>query len=704
MRTTPVLAAAALLCGGAATRDAAAQAACRPDGMQPTPNVATPYCDAYDANGREKLGDGRTRRIIGYFTSWRTGANGQARYLAGDIPWAKVTHVNYAFAHIDETHRVSVGNAANPQNPAIGMEWPGVAGAQMDPQFPYKGHLNLLNKFKKQYPHVKTLVSIGGWTDTGGYTGDDGVRVASGGFYTMTVTANNAINQAAIDTFADSVVAFLRQYGFDGADIDYEYPTSMNDAGHPLDWAIANPRRAALMRGYVALMKTLREKLDAAAAQDGRYYLLTAAVPASGYLLRGMEAFPVAQYLDYINTMSYDLHGSWNRYVGPNAALFDDGRDAELAAAGVYTTPQYAGIGYLNTDWAYHYYRGAMPAGRINIGVPYYTRGWRGVTGGTNGLWGSAAASGGCPGGLAACGQGAVGVDNLWHDLENGQEVPAGSNPMWHAKNLEAGIVPSYLGDYGLPPAPLAGTYARHYDATLVAPWLWNAQTGVFLSTEDAESSLAKANFIAERGIGGVMIWELAGDYAWDPARRGGQGEYTVGATLTGTYHDRFATAAPYGNRRTPAPAVAGTLAATVALEQFDLGDSNYPISPKLRITNLSTTAIPAGALFEFDMGTSAPATTVTNWSGATLSVVSQGHTGNNVGGLDGDHHRIRVSSGWDDVPPGDTFEVEFVYQLPMSMPTNFTVTFGGQTYALADATAVAPGDTNEAIFDDGFE
>lgn len=57
----------------------------------------------------------------------------------------------------------------------------------------------------------------------------------------------------------------------------------------------------------------------------------------------------------------------------------------------MYSTPQYGGIGYLNTDWAYHYFRGAMPAGRINIGLPYYTRGWQGVTGGTHGLWGKAA-------------------------------------------------------------------------------------------------------------------------------------------------------------------------------------------------------------------------------------------------------------------------------------------------------------------------
>ena len=64
-----------------------------------------------------------------------------------------------------------------------------------------------------------------------------------------------------------------------------------------------------------------------------------------------------------------DLHGAWNVYVGHNAALYDTGKDAELTAGGVYSG--YSGIGYLNTDWAYHYFRGSMPPGRINIGVGY---------------------------------------------------------------------------------------------------------------------------------------------------------------------------------------------------------------------------------------------------------------------------------------------------------------------------------------------
>ena len=55
------------------------------------------------------MGADHPRRVIGYFTSWRTGKNGTPAYLANDIPWDKVTHINYAFAHVDGTNKISVG-------------------------------------------------------------------------------------------------------------------------------------------------------------------------------------------------------------------------------------------------------------------------------------------------------------------------------------------------------------------------------------------------------------------------------------------------------------------------------------------------------------------------------------------------------------------------------------------------------------------
>ncbi|EPH39498.1 chitinase C-terminal domain-containing protein [Streptomyces aurantiacus] len=674
---------------------AADNESCRPDGLYKTPGVDVPYCSVYDAEGREKMGADHQRRVIGYFTGWRTGKNGEPAYLASDIPWNKVTHLNYAFAHIGSDNKISVGGAGE-KNAATGMTWPGVAGAEMDPAYAYKGHFNLLNKFKKKHPNVKTLVSVGGWAETGGYFGDDGKRVNSGGFYSMATNADGSVNQAGIETFADSTVAFIKKYGFNGVDIDYEYPTTMKDAGNPLDWQLANGRRAGLVKGYAVLMKTLREKLDRAGAADGKHYLLTVAAPSSGYLLRGMETFQVQKYLDYVNIMSYDLHGAWNEYVGPNASLYDDGKDAELAAAGVYGSQQYGGLGYLNTDWAYHYFRGSMPAGRINIGLPYYTRGFKNVQGSTDGLWGKAASTN-CPAGsgLTKCGDGAVGIDNLWHDKDdNGKESPAGSNPMWHAKNLEKGVVGDYVTKYGFAAdTKLTGTYARKYDSTLVAPWLWNAEKKVFLSTEDEQSVKAKADYVVDKGIGGTMVWELAGDYTYNAAK----GQYEIGDTLTTAMYDKFKSASPYGAKVAGKDLPAKAVDIGVQFGEFKLGDSNYPITPKLKITNNTKTPLPGGTEFQFDYSTSAPAN-ASDQSGFGTKVISSGHTGSNVGGLKGDFHRVSLKlPAWQTLAPGASVDLSFNYYLPVSTPSNWTVNIAGTTYALAGdlargTTVVEPG------------
>lgn len=687
---------AALLLGSLSAPSAQAgdHESCRPDGLYATPGVDVPYCTVYDSAGREKMGADHQRRVIGYFTSWRTGKNGRDAYLASDIPWDKVTHLNYAFAHVDSSHKLSVG-ADSPDNPATGMTWPGVEGSEMDPSLPYKGHFNQLTKFKKQHPDVKTLVSVGGWAETGGYFDADGERVDSGGFYSTATNADGSVNQAAINTFADSAVDFVRTYGFNGVDIDYEYATSMKDAGNPLDWNVANPRRAGLNAGYAALMKTLREKLDRAGADDGKHYLLTVAAPSSGYLLRGMETYETAKYLDYVNIMSYDLHGAWNEHVGPNASLYDDGKDSELAGAGVYTTSQYGGVGYLNTDWAYHYFRGSMPAGRINIGLPYYTRGWKNVQGGTDGLWGKAPSTT-CPAGagLTKCGDGATGIDNLWHDLDTaGKESPAGSNPMWHAKNLEKGIVGDYVTQYGFPTGTdLTGSYTRKYDSTLTAPWLWNAQKKVFLSTEDEQSVKAKADYVVDKGIGGTMVWELAGDYDWNADK----GQYETGDTLTTAMYEAFKSASPYGATRANSEMPAETINVDARFTDFPLGDSNFPISPKLRITNNSTTTLPGGTEFQFDYATSAPGN-AKDQSGFNTTIVRSDHTAaDNVGGLRGDYHRVSLKlPAWQSLAPGASVSLDFVYYLPTSTPSNWTVHVDGKRYGIPGdhARGTTPGE-----------
>ncbi|MEF1186332.1 chitinase C-terminal domain-containing protein, partial [Vibrio sinaloensis] len=680
---------------------------CRPDGLYQTEGVNVPYCTIYDEEGREQMGADHPRRVIGYFTSWRAGDDPQAAYLVKDIPWEQLTHINYAFVGIGPDGKVNLGDVSDPNNAATGKEW---AGVDIDPTLGFKGHFGALATYKERYG-VKTLISIGGWAETGGHFGADGNRVADGGFYTMTTNADGSINHAGIEKFAASAVEMMRTYKFDGLDIDYEYPTSMAGAGNPYDKAFMEPRRPYLWASYQELMKVLREKLDAASAQDGVHYMLTIAAPSSGYLLRGMETFDVTKYLDYVNIMSYDLHGAWNDHVGHNAALFDTGEDSELAQWNVYNTAAYGGIGYLNTDWAYHYFRGSMPAGRINIGVPYYTRGWQGVTGGTNGLWGRAALpnQSQCPEGTGEgeknnCGNGAIGIDNMWHDTDpKGNEMGAGSGPMWHAKNLEHGIWGTYTDAYKLDPVNdpsdrLVGTYVRNYDSVAVAPWLWNAEKSVFLSTEDEASVNVKADYVIDKEIGGIMFWELAGDYncyvldangqrtsvdVTEQACTTGNGEYHMGNTMTKAIYDKFKSATPYGNKIATGAVPTEAVDISVSVGGFKVGDQNYPINPKVTFTNNTGQAIPGGTEFQFDIPVSAP-DNAKDQSGGGLTVIASGHTrANNIGGLDGTMHRVAFSlPSWKELPAGGTYELDMVYYLPISGPANYTVNINGVDYA----------------------
>lgn len=543
------------------------------------------------------------RKVVGYFPEWAYKSEAQGYFDVGDLQWDDLTHIQYSFASVDpSTNKIAFGD----KHAAIEEDFKGMnlthkgKPLELDNSLPYKGHFNLLQTMKKQYPDVDLLISIGGWA-------------GSRGFYTMLDT------DKGIETFADSCVDFIREYGFDGVDIDFEYPSSTPQSGNPADFDVSEPRRKTINERYNVLMKTLREKLDKASTTDNKPYLLTAAVTASSWVLGGVSSNEYAKYLDFLSVMSYDFHGGWNEFVENLANIYPDPADKE-------TINMLMPV--LCMDWAYRYYRGVLPPEKIIMGIPYYTRGWENVQGGTNGLHGTSKNP-------------ATGKYNIWgDDLDNnGVLDPAGANPLWHVLNLME-------EDPNL---------KIHWDDVGKVPYVWQNDEKVFLSFENEQSIDERVKYIKEKNLGGALIWVMNGDYGENPNYVKGsdnvnEGKYTFGNTLTKRLSNGLE---KIGNCSVTKDETEGLPEIGVDVNFSGVYDHpNYTYS--LKITNHTDKKIEGGWEVSFDLPKSA--IYKSSWGG-TSSLKDNG-----------DFTTVTLKGGgWQGIDPGASIEVQGMIGLSFS-------------------------------------
>jgi len=232
----------------------------------------------------------------------------------------RLTHINYAFANI------------------VNGEW--IEGRHGDAE-----NLGVLRTIRQAHPHLKLLVSAGGWT-------------WSKGFSDMAATSEGR------HRFVASAIAFAHRHDLDGLDVDWEYP------GLPGD---DNPHRAEDRENFTSLMRELRAALDAEGLARGRHLLLTCAVGAFPRFLEHTEMEKVGAVVDFVNLMTYDFRvPEADSETGHHANLFAQPADRKG----------------LSGDRAVRDFHAAgVPLPKLVLGVPFYGRAWGEVSPERNGLY-----------------------------------------------------------------------------------------------------------------------------------------------------------------------------------------------------------------------------------------------------------------------------------------------------------------------------
>ena len=249
--------------------------------------------------------------------------------------------------------------------------------------------------------------------------------------------------------------------GFDGIDIDWEYPGAfkgMNFEGGNEDYV-----------NFTNLMRDIR----AAIGPDKK---LTAAFSCSPEKLAGFQWSELNKYMDHYNIMSYDIAGGWSDITGHNS-------------------PLYAAEGQLSWDNTFKYLLslGIAPE-KINMGVAFYGRGVN--TNGTAGL----------------------GTETLkrYETNDFGISSPP-DGPLTTAADYT-----NWLGYYGQPDYRYIMRnktgWNYHWDDVAKVPYM--TKENYFLSYDNERSVQFKADYVVDNNIGGVIIWHVFGDWEVGPVER----------------------------------------------------------------------------------------------------------------------------------------------------------------------------------------
>ena len=267
---------------------------------------------------------------------------------------------------------------------------------------------------KKQFPHLKIMISIGGW----------------GGCATCSALF---ASEEQRNTFAETAVALLKEYHLDGLDLDWEYPAIEGYPGHAYDSSDRDH--------FTALVKTLRQKM-------GNEFLLSFA--AGGfiqYLEHSIDWDAVMPEVDFVNLMTYDLVGGYSTVTGHHTPLRDYLPGQESIQKCV--------------DWLLLHH---VQEQQLIVGAAFYARVWEKVSPDNNGLY-----------------------------------KPGNFKQGVSFKNFN-----TYFTD--------SSDFRYYWDKKSKAPYRYSMSQQLFATFDDKHSVKAKAKFVRQKKLGGIMFWELSDD------------------------------------------------------------------------------------------------------------------------------------------------------------------------------------------------
>ncbi|MEU0986707.1 glycosyl hydrolase family 18 protein [Streptomyces sp. NPDC005953] len=419
---------------------------------------------------------------IAYYDQWSVYGNAFfPKHLDTRGIASKLDIINYSFGNIHPTdHTCFMANkaAGDDNNPNAG-DGAGDSFADYTKTFgaadsvdgvadrwdqPIAGAFNQFKELKAKYPHLKLNISLGGWTYSK-YFHDAAKTDAS----------RKKLVTSCINQYIKGDLPVSEGFGgpgtaagiFDGIDIDWEYPGT--NTGH-----LGNNYGPEDKANFTLLLAEFRKQLDAhGAANGGKKYLLTAAMPAGQDKIKHIETDKVGAYLDYANIMTYDMHGSWagngpTYHQSPLTSPASDPTDPIAPGTQKYSIKNTVDA-WLDGNPAYGI-AGGFPANKLTLGYELYYRGWKGVPAGTkNGL---------------------------------GQTATGGSAP--RPLSQQAGIA-QYKELAGIVDNP-ATTF---WDAEAQSAYFY--KDGEFFTGLDKRTIQARADYGRSRGLGGSMLYSLLG-------------------------------------------------------------------------------------------------------------------------------------------------------------------------------------------------